>query len=73
MCVPIAIATGGLVTGCITGSQGARWNLVMSLVPVYGVIVWNFRYDVRRRYRQLKELLKIGRKQLPGTFPNRVT
>ena len=73
MCVPIAIATGGLVTGCFTGSQGARWNLVMSLLPVYGVLVWNFRYDVRRRYRQLKGLLKLGRKQPLGTSPNRVT
>ena len=73
MCVPIAIATGGLVTGCITGGQGARLNLVMSLVPVYGVMVWNFRYDVRRRYRQLKGLLKAGGKKLPGRLPGSAT
>jgi hypothetical protein len=70
MCVPIAVMTGGLISGCMTGGLHARSNLVLSLLPMYGVIVWNFRYDVRRRYRQFKKLIKKAHEAIAmGTSP----
>ena len=60
MCVPIAIATGGVLGGCF--APGTDHGLsVAALAPVYGIVVWNFRSSIPHRIRQLRQKLGIHR------------
>ncbi len=57
MCIPIAVATGGLVSGCFMGdeiSSHARWSLLASMLPMYALVIWNFRRSIPHRFQQLR-------------------
>ena len=57
MCIPIAVATGGLVSGCFMGDENgahARWALLAAMLPMYVMVVWNFRRSIPHRIQQLR-------------------
>ena len=46
MCMPVTVATGGKVNGCVGICK--VWPQIIGLAGLGGVLIWNFRSSVAR-------------------------